>query len=302
MKVKYEDWKPTRKSRNIVTVANDIAAQYAAMGLTLTLRQMFYAFVSRDLLPNTHRDYKNLGNTITNARNAGLLDWDAIEDRGRNLQGLRHYATPADLIDETSEDYTMDLWNGQPLRLEAWVEKDALSSIVGQACNPWDVRYFACKGYVSASEMRAAAQRHRQYERAGIEVVVLHLGDHDPSGLDMTRDIRDRLHFYQARETTVRRIALNMDQIEAYSPPPNYAKVTDARYEGYREEYGEDSWELDALPPEALIELLNETIEEYVDLDDFNAERAEQDEGQEHLAKLARNWPEVSAFLDALPD
>jgi hypothetical protein len=84
---------------------------------------------------------------------------------------------------------------------------------------------------------------------AGQDVVVLHLGDHDPSGLDMTRDLRDRLSLYSRAAVDVQRVALNMDQVGVFNPPPNFAKESDKRFEAYRRQYGDQCWELDALPP-----------------------------------------------------
>jgi hypothetical protein len=100
---------------------------------------------------------------------------------------------------------------------------------------------------------------------AGQDVVVLHLGDHDPSGLDMTRDLRDRLSLYSRAAVDVQRVALNMDQVGVFNPPPNFAKESDKRFEAYRRQYGDQCWELDALPPKELARLTREAIEEHID-------------------------------------
>jgi DNA repair exonuclease SbcCD nuclease subunit len=76
----------------------------------------------------------------------------------------------------------------------------------------------------------------------------------------MTRDIRDRLELFasghlgwtDANRISVERIALNWDQVEQYSPPPNPAKLTDSRGAGYVACTATSSWELDALEPTVL--------------------------------------------------
>ena len=70
----------------MIEKANEIIADYAAQGFTLTLRQLYYQFVSKDLLPNKQAEYKRLGSVINDARMAGMLDWEAIEDRTRNVK------------------------------------------------------------------------------------------------------------------------------------------------------------------------------------------------------------------------
>ncbi len=111
-------------------------------------------------------------------------------------------------------------------------------------CEELDVPYFSCRGYTSQSEMWAAAQRLLGYiwAKQRQHVTILHFGDHDPSGIDMTRDIRERLSLFCGGEGfAVRRIALNMDQVRQYDPPPNPAKLTDTRVDAYLRKYGDDS-------------------------------------------------------------
>ena len=107
--------------------------------------------------------------------------------------------------------------------------------------------------------MWRAAERYRAYEDAGQKVYVIHLGDHDPSGLDMTRDINDRIELFLG-DAQINRIALNYDQVEQYGPPPNPAKVTDSRAVAYMAKHGKVSWELDALRPEVIQDLIEQQV------------------------------------------
>lgn len=256
------------ETRVVIDQANGIIDEYRAAGYTLTLRQLYYQFVARDLIPNTQRSYKRLGSIINDGRMAGYIDWDAIEDRTRNLERNAHWRSPADGIQSLRDQYRIDMWSNQPNRVEVWIEKEALIGVIEGVCTELDVPYFACRGYVSQSEQYRAGLRARSfYNRASQDTVILHFGDHDPSGIDMTRDNYDRLRTfagYRGKPRVVR-VALNMDQVHEYRPPPNPAKVTDSRFEGYRREFGDESWELDALEPSVIDALIREHVDAYRD-------------------------------------
>lgn len=332
MKIAYIDKKFQRKSLALLSVVNTIIEDFLAQGYELTLRQLYYQMIAGDHFPdnwidpeynakhglppntkNTEKNYDKFGSLLSDARLAGLVNWDAIVDRGRFLRGLSHWNTPGDVINSAASGYQKDLWKGQTTRVEVWIEKDALSGIVETPCSRWDVPFLACKGYTSQSEMWGAAQRLMGYiDRKGAErVVILHLGDHDPSGIDMSRDIQDRLalfcthHGFEAPE--LRRIALNMDQIRQYNPPPNPAKLTDCRAAGYIERFGRDSWELDALSPKVMDDLISEHLNGLVDIEKFNAIKEEQEAERLELKNVAgdyqnivRNGQEIAALVDIL--
>ena len=285
----------------IIKQANAIIADYAAQGFRLTLRQLYYQFVARDLIANTQRSYKRLGNIISEARLAGLVDWDAIEDRTRNLATNPHWRDPASIIKAAADSFRLDKWADQDNRVEVWIEKEALIGVVERICRRLDVDFFACRGYVSQSEQWAAGKRFAGYRERGQEVVMLHLGDHDPSGIDMTRDNDTRLGMFAREDVTVRRLALNFDQIETYGPPPNPAKLTDSRYETYFTRYGSESWELDALDPNVIQELIGAAVTEYRDEDAWRVMTERERGEREQLADVTRRWGDVLAYLEADP-
>ena len=267
MRTKFIEKRFNRSSRLVIAQANQIIDEYVQMGFTLTLRQLYYQFVSRALLVNNHKSYKRLGVIISDARCAGLIDWHSIEDRTRYLRGQPHWSTPGDIIASASSSFRMDKWENQDYRVEVWIEKEALVGVIEGVCAELDIDYFACKGYVSQSEQFNAGARLNRYMRKGQEPIVLHLGDHDPSGIDMTRDNLHRLFMFGYGCPAVKRIALNMDQVEEHDPPPNYAKITDSRYAGYVSEYGQSSWELDALDPSVIKKLIRDSVLPYRDPD-----------------------------------
>lgn len=299
MKQQFINFNLRKGSLAAIKQANDIIATYLAQGYRLTLRQLYYQHVARDLIPNTEKSYKNLGQLINKGRLAGLIDWSAIEDRTRNLRGLAHWDSPVSRILSASQTYRLEKWDNQPNRIEVWVEKDALVGILQRVCNRHDVDYFSCRGYVSQSEMYGAAQRLNRYIQDGQNVVILHLGDHDPSGMDMTRDIIDRLLLFMdgVGDAEVNRLALNWEQIELYNPPPNPAKTTDARFQGYADEYGTESWELDALEPSVIESLIEDHILAYRDEALWREMEEEEKHHKELLYKVAGQWDEVEAFL-----
>ncbi len=287
--IKFRDFRFRADALAVIEQVNAIVNEYQGQGFRLTLRQLYYQFVARGLIANQQREYKRLGSIINDGRLAGLIDWNAIEDRGRNLQSFSSWSSPAEIIKVAASSYRMNPWRTQRSYVEVWVEKEALIGVVEIPCARRRVPHFACKGYTSQSEMWLAAwHRFRGSIRDGKRVTLIHLGDHDPSGIDMTRDIEDRLAMFGAVDVRVRRIALNMDQVEEHSPPPNPAKFTDSRCAGYVEGFGSESWELDALEPSLLDSLITGEIEALIDEDAWNAAMEEEGRDRKKLAKLAR--------------
>lgn len=274
----------------IIDQANRIIEEYQRQGFTLTLRQLYYQFVARDLIANKQTEYKRLGSIVSDGRLAGHIDWNAIEDRTRNLRGVQHWDSPADIIDAAAKSFRYDKWENQPERVEVWIEKDALLGVIEGVCLELDVDYFACRGYSSQSEQWRAAKRFDGYGRQGQQVTVLHLGDHDPSGLDMTRDNDDRLDLLARYGIEVERLALNFDQVTQYGPPPNPTKLTDSRARDYLNRYGGECWELDALEPQVIADLIRDAVLERRDEDLWQAAVDREADAQDRLQDFADNW------------
>lgn len=285
-KICYVEKNFSEDTLKVIEQANEIIEAYAAQGYDLTLRQLYYQFVSRDLIANTQKEYKRLGSIINDARLAGLIDWEYITDRTRNLHRLAHWSSPGSIIQACAEQYRVDKWATQKVRVEVWIEKEALAGVFQRVCDQLDVPFFSCRGYTSQSEMWAAGQRLKGIKRGGQKPIILHFGDHDPSGIDMTRDIRDRLKLFMGG-LSLERLALNMDQVEEYEPPPNPTKITDSRAEGYIAEYGNESWELDALEPDVLASLVRDFVLSVRDKAAWEEAEDREQAGRERLAELA---------------
>lgn len=288
-----KDFRPG--SMDIISTANEIISEYQADGLDLTLRQLYYQFVARGYLANKQKEYKRLGAIISDARLAGLIDWQAIEDRTRNLKRNSSWNNPGEIIEACLYSYKLDHWRGQEHHVEVWIEKEALVGVISSICSELDVAYYACKGYVSQSEQWRAGRRFYRLIKEGRRPVVIHLGDHDPSGIDMTRDNQDRLSMFSTYEGLVKvnRIALNSDQVEQYNPPPNPVKLTDSRAGGYSDLYGDSSWELDALEPRVLRGLIEETVKSYRDDDIYFSVLDEEAKHKAILENIKDNWRDL---------
>lgn len=268
-------------SRFIIDEANKIINDWAGKGYYgLTLRQIYYRFIALDLFPtswidtdynkkhglhpstkNTLRNYKKLGDILNAARLGGKIDWDAMEDVTRRLKSLQYWESVGEAQDWLEDQYKHNKWKDQPTRVEVWVEKDALLSIFEKICTDADIStpLFSCRGYSSQSSMWGAAQRMLYYEELGQQTAILQFSDHDPSGIDMTRDIRDRLTLFRC-SAKVYRLALNIAQVNRFNLPPNPAKETDIRFSKYAEQFGADSWELDALEPNVIADLVRRAV------------------------------------------
>lgn len=289
----------------IIEIANQICADYRAQGYDLTLRQLYYQFVARGYIPNRDTEYKRLGSIINDARLAGLMDWDHIVDRTRNLRSLATWGSPGEIMRAVADQYRTDRWDypGQEYRLEVWVEKDALVGVIARVCDELHVPYFSCRGYTSQSEVWSAGQRLKAYIENGKWVVIIHLGDHDPSGIDMSRDIEDRLKLFvgemDSASLRINRIALNWDQVRLYNPPPNPAKLTDSRVDGYIRRFGNDSWELDALEPAVIEDLIRNEILVYRDQEAWDKATAEDEKDQAVLQAIGFDWYAVERFIES---
>lgn len=282
----------------VIKEANKIIEEYGEQGYKLTLRQIHYQFVARDLYENTQANYKRLGNILDAARKAGRVDWDAIEDRTRTLRRIPVWNTPEKALEKIQRSFKLDPWDEQPTlrRIEVWVEKDAAVGIVEPTCNALRVPFFSCRGYSSSSGLYEAGKRLAAFRGAGYETLILYLGDHDPSGVQMTQSTDDKVSLFAGHVVEFRRIALTMDQIDEHRPPANFVKETDSRTKWYVEEFGtEDCWELDALGPRTVDEIIRSHIEPLIDQAAWDATMKREEEHLATLSEIISNWDRTKA-------
>lgn len=278
---------------------NDILEEYRQQSFILTLRQLYYQLVSREVIANNQKEYAKLSILLTKGRMAGIVDWGAIEDRGRSpkipfsIDGVQH------ALDVIADQYRIDRQEGQENYIEVWVEKDALSNVFARVTEPYHIRLMVNKGYSSSSAMYEAAARFKNaYRRKGQEGVLLYFGDHDASGKDMVRDVEERLREMGVKSLQVINPALTMEQINEYEPPENPAKQTDPRSKWYIEKYGDSSWELDALPPPVLMQIVRDNVIQWMDLDKFQEVRVKEANQKKVITQYAADYVENEDDFD----
>ena len=258
----FEDRRFQEHALSTIALCNDIVEEYQQQGYRLTLRQLYYQLVSRDVIANTSKEYSKLSSVISKARLAGFVDWDAIEDRVRVPRKHAEFDSLSNLVDAAIYSYRLPRWKGQKHYVELWVEKDALAGVLEPITRDYHITLMVNRGYSSQSAMYESAKRFAGQPQE--HKAILYLGDHDPSGEDMVRDINDRFIMFNEPVTVVK-IALTMNQIKQYKPPPNPAKITDPRADKYIKKYGAISWEVDALPPQVLVKTITTALNKLID-------------------------------------
>ena len=292
MKHRFRSIKFKPESLDKISKMVEIVTEYQEQDLRMTARQLYYQFVRRNLIPNVPAEYKKLTALLTDARYAGLVDWSAIEDRGRVPDVPSEWPNIASLVQSALYAYRLPRWSTQPTYAELWVEKQALAGVLAPLAREFHVPLMVNKGYSSASAMYESARRIGRASGTGGNdpsdadkpVTIFYLGDHDPSGEDMVRDIEIRLREFGCDDLTVTKIALTMNQIDEYNPPPNPAKISDPRAKAYIEKFGDSSWEVDALPPDVLAQLIRDAFESTIDLEKLD-EIKEQEEADKQWLK-----------------
>lgn len=322
MKQEYKTINFNDANAALIEQIDSIVKEYQAQGFRMTVRQVYYQCIARDIIPdswidaeynarkglpldtkNTVKNYKRLAGLINDAKLAGLLDWEAMEDITREFERRSRWDSGGAILRAVAQQYHEDIWNDQDWRVFVIVEKDALLGVLRRTCEDLDVPLMAARGYASSTVLREFALSDivptlNGDDREPKNVCVLHLGDHDPSGIDMTRDLDDRLQLFVDadrqdggdKEFQLVRIALTMEQIEELKPPENPAKTTDARFEGYRRRFGASSWELDALTPTYLDRLVRRQVALYCDEKKFARRRKDVEAEKKKLLKVAEAW------------
>jgi hypothetical protein len=305
-------YKPTRE---LISDADDILVEYyVGHGFPLTLRQLFYKLVTKNMLRNTKDDYDKLGDVMKNARYWGLISWDMLIDRGRTVFEFETYGDETDALGHLGEKFAIDLWKEQPTRVEVWVEKDAAIGTIERVCSELQVPWASTRGYHSTSGAKQAAGRLLKMMKDQ-NVLVLHIADHDPSGWDMTRDLDVRINEfiledmerYEAfgGDLEIRRVALNMDQVhtllprsEDGKPLSQTVKTADPRAPKYMKRFGQKCWELDALEPTDLADIIREPVRGVLDTDRWSAALDRQAAARKRLLQVGSDWTWVVASLN----
>jgi hypothetical protein len=284
---------------SLIDKCNAILERYDADGYDMTVRQVYYQLVTANEIENSDKSYIKIQLLLRDARLAGLVDWNFVVDRTRNLRRLATWETPQSVLVSARDGFRIDKWASQVFRPEVWIEKDALVGVFERVCNELEVPVLSCRGYASLSEMfEAGYRRFARHISNGQTPFILHFGDHDPSGIDMSRDITDKVALLsKTGKPKFERLALNMNQVDQYQPPPNDAKLTDSRSRAYVKKYGKKSWELDALEPNILASLVRDNILAIRDDALWYELLDEENEHKSDLNRVAENYDDIMQFL-----
>lgn len=245
------------KTLQIVSIAFEVLEAYHPM----TVRQVYYQLVSRQVIKNNRSEYQAVSNALRDARLEGAIPWEWIEDRLRRPRYVSMWEDLPQFAETARRAYRRDVWATQPRYLEVWLEKDALSGIFEDVLSGYGVTLNVGRGYDGWSSLRNAADRYQDRD----EVMVLYFGDFDPSGEDMHRSLKDRLD-QLGSEPEVIKVSLTLEDIRRYNLPPDFAKTTDTRRNAFVAKNGDVSVELDALPADVLRARLTQEIEAYIDM------------------------------------
>ena len=289
-----------RKSRLIPYVLK-IIGEYE---VRLTVRQIFYRLVSAGVIPNTRSAYNSLDKVISEARKKGVIPFDAIVDRSRNFIGgdTPYYLTPEQYFNGLIENlktaflnYDIPFWLNQPIYIEVWLEKDALTGFFKQITDKYRVVLAPCRGYPSLTFLYEATKR---LSRISKPKLILYFGDYDMRGIDIQRHITETLENFGLTNFQVKRVALTREQIEAYQLPPNPAKSKDTMFRGWIEKHGNVAWELDALEPKVLMALIENAILQNIDKPTLNQRNNLLEQNRLRLKSMIENLLQKLNFRD----
>lgn len=284
------------KYEETVAAVNQVIRQY---DMPLTLRQIYYRLVAAGLIPNRRTAYNGLSAQLVRAREAGEVNETRIVDRSRSTID-RAFDSPSDFFEAAiwtcDNRFFRRFWTTQGVYVEAWVEKDALSQVIAGAVEGLNTIVAPSRGYSSFSYVRDAVRRFQNNRGDAKHVVILHLADHDPSGLDMTRDLQERFTAYRRGflfDVKVKRVALTFDQVQERDLIPNPTKIEDPRAQGYIDEYGDECWELDAIEPDEMVEMVEGAVSaEVTDWDAWDEIKDQDEREREEIRKAIEELKE----------
>ena len=283
-----------RKRRHLLDEAIKIIEKYERGGYRITVRQVFYQMVTLGLIDNNKKEYDRIVEILVDGRMSGEIDWGTVVDRARRRIMPNQFSSMKRFVSAVMNSFRKPRWEDQIHYIEVMVEKEALAGILEPIAKEYHVSLIANKGYSSASAVYGAALRIKEEMEEGKICHVLYLGDHDPSGVDMGRDIKKRLTEFECK-VEVEGVALTMEQIRKYNLPSNTVKTTDSRSTKYIKKYGNKSWELDALNPEILTDLLKSSILVYLDEDKYYKMQGQEEAEKTRLQDIVDRLDEDGA-------
>ena len=287
----FAPWSPEPDSLVLVEQVRTVLAAYSAH-LPVTIRQVFYRLVSTVGFPKTEEAYERLCTVLTRARRAGLLAWDDFRDDGFTRRESRSWSSPADWAEavlQSARGYRLDRQSDQERRLVVWCEAGGMVPQLVRVAGDYSVPVFSSGGFDSVTAKHEVA-----VELAGLgETTILHVGDHDPSGVHMfgslDEDVRSFLDGLGAGgRVAFVRLAVTPEQVDELDLPTSPPKKSDRR------SFTGDTVQAEAIPPDELARIVRGAI-----LDRLDADVLETVLDRE-TAQRTRLVDHVSGFLESL--
>ena len=256
----------------------------------MTVRQVYYQAVSRGLIDKTEAEYKNVVcRLLGNMRREGQLPYRWIADNTRWMRKPDTYYNLADMLTLTQQTYRRAIWSNQQVRVEVWLEKEALAGVLYNVTAEWDVPLMVTRGYPSMSYIHSAAE---VIAEATHFTHIYYFGDHDPSGVDISRfveqgigELLDQWGWDPKGCFSFERVAVTPPQITEYDLPTRPTKKSDSRAKNFRGE----SVEVDAIEPDMLRVLCRNCIERHIDVDALHQLHRVEDAERDTLAGILAN-------------
>ena len=262
-----------------------------------TVRQLFYLVSARGGVTKDERGYRRVQRQVLLMRREGLIPYGRIADNNRRRIHNPSYNNLGHALDETAAFYRQALWRDLLIYLEVWTEKDAMVGTMFPVTDPYDVELCVARGHSSETFAWESAETMAKQSEAGKIPVVVYVGDHDPSGVHASEDLRTRLAgFMEGRVGPegfhFRRLAVNEDQIQELNLQTRETKRTDPRLRHFEQRFGKgaESVDVDAIHPDRLRKMLADTIEAYIPDDLMAKVQAEEEAAREALEQMASNW------------
>ncbi len=270
--------------------------------LPVTVRQIHYQLVGKNLVENTTSNYNMLSKLVKYARIDGYIPWETIEDRVRQAYLNRGWQNQEDFLETERynflKGYRRELQQEQENYIEVWLEKDALTGIFQRMLNPYCIALCPARGFSSVSFLNDLRNRILTSQEKGQQAIMLYFGDHDPSGKIMLDTMQVTLEDeMEVADINYDPIALTEKQIEQYNLPIKMgsAKKTDSRYKKFSQRYGDEAVELDALSPKDLEEIIKHAIIKYIDLSKLDYHQKEAEKERSNLKDFKQK---VETFID----
>lgn len=249
--------RPQARTRELWDAIAAVADEYDR----LSVRQLFYQLVSRGVIEKTDRAYKRTCDASAQMRLDGALPYRKIADGHRTRRTVTAHGGLGEAMENMHLLYRRNYWLDQPVQVEVWCEKDALTGVILPVCARYGVTYVATRGFPSLTLLFESAQA---LLATGKPARIFYFGDHDASGQQISDNLEAGLRGFGA-EVLVERVALNPEQIRAHRLPTRPGKASDSRQAAFAERFGDAAVELDALPPDILTGLVEGAISTDID-------------------------------------